>query len=282
MREIALAGWSPYGMGLGADGSVWMTVLEPPGLVRLEPAAVDGAEVTLRALPAKPLLVAVGGDGTVWHTSQDDRIGRDGETWFDLPTGSAPYGIAANSAGGAWFTAPGIDRLGRITAGGEVETVELPVAGAYPAMLTVTADGAVWAALNAAGQLARWAGGVVDIVDLPGGRTMAAPVGIAAQGDRVWFADIAGGSVGLADAAGEVARVTFDDPACRPHAVAAAPDGGCWVTLWGSGQLGRVTAEGSVQLFELPGREPHGLVVAGDEVWVAMESGSVVRVGIGG
>lgn len=76
--------------------------------------------------------------------------------------------------------------------------------------------------------------------------------------------------------------MTFDDPACRPRAVAAAPDGGCWVTLWGSGQLGRVTAEGSVALFELPGREPRGLVVAGDEVWVAMESGAVARVGISG
>jgi streptogramin lyase len=96
MREITLAGWSPYGLAAAPDGSVWMTVLEPSGLARLQPeasGAPGGAEVTLRALPGKPMLVAVGADGTVWHTSQDDRIGRDGEIWFDLPAGAAPYGI---------------------------------------------------------------------------------------------------------------------------------------------------------------------------------------------
>jgi virginiamycin B lyase len=258
--------------------------LEPPGLEPLEPPGWElpeslGGVVTLRELPAKPMLVAVGADGAVWHTSQDGRIGRDGAEWFDLPEGAAPYGIAAAGDGGAFFSAPGIDRLGRISAGGQVEMVDLPIAGSYPAMVTVSADGAAWAALNAAGKLARWHDGVVDIVDIPGGRTPAAPVGIAAWGDRVWFADIAGASVGLADASGEVGRVTFDDPACRPHAVAVSPEGGCWVTLWGSGQLARVFSDGAVKVFDLPGEEPHGLALVGNEVWVAMESGSVVCVG---
>jgi virginiamycin B lyase len=273
MREITLAGWSPYAVSAIPDGPVWLTVLEPPGLARLTP---DGDEATLRPLPAKPMQVAVGPAGEVWHTSQDDRIGRDGETWFELPAGSAPYGIATGRDGTVWFSAPGINRLGRIAAG-VVGTVELPVAGAYPAMVAVTSDGAAWAALNAAGKLARWDGDRLTIVELAAGRTAAAPVGIAAVGDRVWFADIAGASVGLADATGEVNRVTFDDPACRPHAVAAAPDGGCWVTLWGSGELARVRPDGEVELVKLPGAEPHGLAVVGDEVWVAMESGSVVR-----
>jgi virginiamycin B lyase len=278
MREITVPGWSPYALAAAPDGSVWMSVLEPAGLARLEPAAPDGSEVILHALPAKPLLVAAGADGTVWHSSQDDRIGSDGTTWFDLPAGAAPYGIVAADGGGAWFTAPGINRVGRISPGGRVETVEVPLPGAYPAMLTVAEDGAVWAALNAAGALLRWADGVLQIVDVPDGRTAAAPVGIAADGDRVWFADIAGGSVGLAGADGEIERVTFDDPACRPHAVAVAPGGGCWVTLWGSGSLARVAPDHEVSIVELPGREPHGLAVIGDEVWVAMESGAVVRV----
>jgi virginiamycin B lyase len=272
MREITLAGWSPYGMAAGPDGPVWMTVLSPPGLARL---SLDGPEVTLRELPAKPLLVAVGADGTVWHTSQDDRIGRDGESWFALPTGAAPYGIAADQGGGAFFSAPGIDRIGHITASGEITMVEAP---GYAAMVTVGADGAAWVALNAAGKLARWDGrGDVELVDV----TPAAPVGVAAAGERVWFADIAGGGVGLADRGGVVDRVTLGDPGCRPHAVVASPEGGCWVTLWGSGQLARVEVGGSVTLFDLPGEEPHGVALAGGEVWVAMESGSVVRVPAG-
>jgi hypothetical protein len=39
-----------------------------------------------------------------------------------------------------------------------------------------------------------------------------------------------------------------------------------------------VEVGGSVTLFDLPGEEPHGVALAGGEVWVAMESGSVVRV----
>jgi virginiamycin B lyase len=278
MREIPLTGWSPYAIAARPDGPVWLTVLSPAGLARLSP---DGTDVTLLELPAKPMQVAVGADGTVWHTSEDGRIGRAGESWFPLPEGAAPYGIAADRDGGAYFTAPGIDRIGHVTAAGEIQMVPAP---GYAAMVTVADDGAAWVALNAAGQLARWStGGTVDMVDIPPGRTPAAPVGVAAAGERVWFADIAGGSVGLVSAAGPgsgsiVERVEFDDPACRPHAVAAAPDGGCWVTLWGSGQLARVSAGGSVSLFDLPGREPHGLALVGDEVWVAMESGSVVRV----
>jgi virginiamycin B lyase len=269
MREIALPGWSPYSIAAAPDGPVWLTVLEPAGLARLSP---DGTDVTLRELPAKPMLVAVDDGGTVWHTSQDDRIGRDAESWFPLPAGATPYGIAAARDGGAYFSAPGIDRLGHITATGEITTVAAP---GYAAMVAVGDDGAAWVALNAAGQLGRWHGGPLDIVDLPPGRTPAAPVGLAASGDRVWYADIAGGTVGLAGAEGLITRVTFDDPACRPHAVATAPDGGCWVTLWGSGQLARVAADGSVRLHDLPGKEPHGLALVGDEVWVAMESGAV-------
>jgi virginiamycin B lyase len=56
------------------------------------------------------------------------------------------------------------------------------------------------------------------------------------------------------------------------------PDGGCWVTLWASGELARVTGAGEVTLHPLPGEEPHGLVVTGRYVWVAMENGSLVGV----
>jgi virginiamycin B lyase len=275
MREITLSGWTPYAIAASPAGPVWVTVLEPPGLVRLEPA---GGGVTWRELPARPMLVAVAADGTVWHTSQDDRVGRDGESWFSLPAGASPYGIAAAQDGGAFFSAPGIDRIGHISASGEIEMAEAP---GYAAMVAVGDGGTAWVALNAAGKLARWNGGAVDVVDIPPGRTAAAPVGIAAVGDHVWFADIAGGGVGLADATGVAERVTFDDPQCRPHAVAASPDGGCWVTLWGSGQLARVRGDRSVRLLDLPGKEPHGLALVGDEVWVAMESGSVVCVPTG-
>src|SRR4051812_340998 len=151
---------------------------------------------------------------------------------------------------------------------------DLGVPDARAAMLTVDADGRAWAALNGAGALACVSNGTVRIVELPGGGPApAAPVGIAASTEGIWYADIAGGCVGRVGPSGSVEQIRFADPACRPHAVAADAGGGCWVTLWGSGELARVTAGGDVTHHRLPGREPHGLWVEDSRVWVAMESG---------
>jgi virginiamycin B lyase len=274
-------GWAPYALAGDAAGDLWMTLLQPPGLARLD----AGGEVRPEPLPpgdGTPMLLAVAADGALWCTRTDDRlIRRDGDgtaTAIDVPAGSAPYGIAAAPGGGVWFTAPGLDRIGRVTAAGDVVMSGLPVTDARAAMVTVDARGRAWAALNGVGALACVDGGTVRLIELPAGRAPAAPVGVAAAADGVWYADIAGGAVGLVDGSGTVHLHAFADPACRPHAVAADPGGGCWVTLWGSGQLARVTAGGDVTLHDLPGREPHGLWIAGAAVWVAMESGALAAV----
>ncbi|MEU4159153.1 hydrolase [Actinoplanes sp. NPDC026670] len=277
-REVNLPeGWAPYAVAADASVVLCATILDPPGIAR----RLDG-EIRHEPLDGRPMLLAVTPDGALWCTRSDDRLSRwdagGGHTVIDVPAGSAPYGIAAAGDGGVWFTAPGLNRIGRITGTGELTMIDLPVADARAAMITVATDGTAWAALNGAGALARITGGVVEVVELPGGRAPAAPVGVAASPDGVWYADIAGGCVGLVDPSGAVEQITFDDPGCRPHAVAADPDGGCWVTLWGSGQLAYVTTKGDVTLRPLPGREPHGLCVSGTEVWVAMESGSLVAV----
>lgn len=59
------------------------------------------------------------------------------------------------------------------------------------------------------------------------------------------------------------------------------PDGGSWITLWGSGSLVKLDASGIVtQSVELgASSEPHGLALDDDgSVWVALETGSVVHV----
>lgn len=283
-REVALpAGWTPYALAGDALGNLWMTLLAPPGLGRMPVRGDTSAE----ALPrndgdARPMLVTVAADGALWCSRTDDRLSRrdasGDHTVIDLPSGSAPYGIAAGPGGEIWFTAPGLNQIGRLAAAGDLTTFDLPVPDARAAMITVGADGSAWAALNGAGALARVRNGAVELVDLPGGRAPAAPVGVAASAGEIWYADIAGGCVGRVDESGSVRQISFADAACRPHAVAAGADGGCWVTLWGSNQLARVGLDGDIALKDLPGREPHGLWVAGSVVWVAMESGSLVAV----
>ncbi|WP_436534586.1 Vgb family protein [Actinoplanes sp. HUAS TT8] len=266
---------TPYALAQDTAGTLWATILDPPGLARVSPGEFRHEE-----FPARPMLLAAAADGVLWCTRADDRlIRRDAAgtyTVIDLPAGAAPYGIAV--ADDAWFTAPGLNQLGRLTPAGDITWFDLPVPDARAAMITFDAGGRPWAALNGAGALATVHGDKVEIVELPGGRAPAAPVGITASADGVWYADIAGGGVGHVDPSGSVRQHLFDDPACRPHAVAPDPEGGCWATLWGSTELARVTSDGDVTLYPLPGQEPHGLWVTDSTVWVAMESGTVVPV----
>jgi virginiamycin B lyase len=72
--------------------------------------------------------------------------------------GRSPYGIAAGPDGALWFTEWGANRVGRITAGGEVSGVALPTPGAEPHGIAAGPDGALWVALEA-GRIARVAPG---------------------------------------------------------------------------------------------------------------------------
>ncbi|GAA0221281.1 virginiamycin B lyase family protein [Cryptosporangium japonicum] len=269
MSEVVLTG-APYAVTGDADGTVWATILTRPGLAR-----VRHGEVIYETLPDRPMLLTLAPDGALWYTA-GDRLGRRdpaGEhTVTALPAGSAPYGIAAAPDGTIWFTAPGRNQLGCL--GDDLVLLDLPVPDARAAMLTVAPDGTVWAALNGAGALARVRDGSVEVVELPDG---SAPVGVAASASGVWFADIAGGRVGRVDPSGHRHETRFDATS-RPHAVAADGSGGCWVTLWGSGELARIAADGAVTIRALPGTEPHGLWVSPTTVWVAMESGSLVAI----
>ncbi|MEU8242231.1 hydrolase [Actinoplanes missouriensis] len=280
---IAMPGQAPYAVAGDHTGALWVTVLTPPGLARVTPGDPEPVVRHEPLTDARPMLLSVTADA-VWCSRSDDRLARRDLTGtgpgavVDLPAGTAPYGIAATPGGDVWFTAPGTNQIGRLAGGTAITLFDLPIPDARPAMLTVDATGTPWAALNGAACLARIRDDIVEIVKLPEGRTPPAPVGITAGRTGIWYADIAGGSVGRVDPSGEIHPFPFADPACRPHAVAADADGSCWVTLWGSGELAHVTAGGEITLRPLPGEEPHGLWLSETHVWVAMESGALVSV----
>ena len=56
-----------------------------------------------------------------------------------------------------------------------------------------------------------------------------------------------------------------------------------WISLWGSDQVARITADGEVSTIDLiENGEPHGLAIARDgALWVALESGSLWRLPVG-
>jgi virginiamycin B lyase len=106
----------------------------------------------------------------------------------------------------------------------------------------------------------------------------AGPVGISAGPDGVWFTELLANQAGFADRDGAIQE--FALPAdSKPHAVAATPDG-CWITLWAAAALVHIDAKGNIT-ETVPfgdGAEPHGLYADGEEVWVALEQGSVAHI----
>jgi virginiamycin B lyase len=277
---VGAPGAGPYAVAVDASGVAWITLVHAGQVAGLP----RGGEATLHDLgnPAcRPSLLAVGPDGAVWVTrGGDDRIDRidpDGAR-RSFPVTGGPYGIAAGPDGTVWFTAIGADAVGRLAPDGQATLTPVPEAGGMPAMITAGPDGAMWFTLNRAAALGRVdATGEITLHPLPD--PACGPVGIAADGEALWFAEIGAGRVGRLVPGEPPQEFDLPDRAARPHAVAPDGAGGCWVTLWAAGALAHLDAHGTVTaVHDLgEGTEPHGVAVAADgAVLVALETGHVV------
>jgi virginiamycin B lyase len=165
--------------------------------------------------------------------------------------------------------------VGRISLDGEITDVAAP--GGMPSMITAGPDGALWFTLNAANAIGRLEpSGDLTIRAVP--TPAAGPVGIAAtHDDAVWFAAIRADKLGRIPTDDAIQELELPG---KPHAVVADPKGGIWVSLWGSDQVVKVSADGEVVVsIDLPsGSEPHGMAIGRDgALWVALEAGYVWR-----
>jgi virginiamycin B lyase len=55
-----------------------------------------------------------------------------------------PLGITTGPDGAIWFTGPGGNCIGRISADGEVREFPLPSPASFPVAITTGPDGALW------------------------------------------------------------------------------------------------------------------------------------------
>jgi len=208
----------------------WITLLPVLGLIAAAASPLAVVEYQLpreRAFPHDP---AVGSDGIVWYTDQQNSfIGRldpaTGKiTDYATPTpASGPHGIVIAPDGGVWYTANRIGKLGRLDPRtGSIAEYSLP----------------------------------------PDARDPHTPL---IRKGLVWFTVQQGNTYGRFDPRTREAKVwTVPTPRALPYGMVNAPDGSIWVALFGTNKLGRINGEsGELKEITLPqsGARPRRLAV---------------------
>jgi virginiamycin B lyase len=189
-----------------------------------------------------------GGGSVFWVSGQMyDHIARielDGSaTYFEMPKGSLPHGMAYDQQGRLWVTFEGLGQLARIDPDGSVaETLDIAiyakeVKGAFnprPHGLGIGSDGALW------------------------------------------FTGKLSNTIGRVDAARKVQHFVLPTIGTVPIYISAGPDGNMWCTELGSSTIARITPEGVVSEFPIPGNSRPIAIVRGPDgksMWFSEEAG---------
>jgi len=213
--------------------------------------------------------------------SQDHRLSELSVTGFPVPSIYGPGEVTGGSDGGAWFTLPLDDSIGRITSTGSVVTFELPGSQLSPNAITPGSGGSAWFTEEEGGGTGCPGGfegprctrnasvghidasGTITEYPLPSGMY---PSGIAMGADgNLWVTGVAD-----SQARGWIGRMTPSGTVTsfplrlhnQPIDIVAGPDGALWFTEdgivnGGTGAIGRLTTSGSLTEFVLPTSEDH-------------------------
>jgi virginiamycin B lyase len=243
-----------------------------------------------------PTAIDVAADGAVWFSLEfSDAIGvfRNGKI-VRIKKASQnfePLGLAADGAGGAWYTDTPMRAISRISSDGLVQSFPLPTPIVRLGRLALAPDGAVWFADVITAAVTRLQDGIFKRYRLGG--EGATPYGIAIDGSGVVWTTLQGvdklgrispdGQVAVLDAptrnsglgdiavdrsgtvwflelrANKIARLaegsfsefTVPTPAAGLTGLATAPDGSVWFTELSVGRLGRLR-NGQMKEFSLP------------------------------
>lgn len=221
-------GSRPTGLGLGADGNLYLT--ENAGrILKITPQGVI-TDFSTSLAGSAPTAITQGPDGNLWYTaigcsscdpSMPDTIGRispaGAVTDFPIPTHSAvPSAIVTGPDGNLWFTEAGCDacsprfpgsKIGKITPGGVITEYSTPTPQSAPTGIARGSDGNLWFTENAVSQVASISvAGLITEYPVPPSNF--APYGIAAGSDgNIWYAASANNRIGkiVLVAAGTVA-----------------------------------------------------------------------------
>ena len=266
------------------------------------------AEYPMLAKTDIPTALDIGPNGAVWFTIEfSDAIGvfRNGKI-DRLSKGSQnlePLGLAADGAGGAWYTDTPMRAISHISSDGIVQSFPLSIPIVRLGRLAVAPDGAVWFGDITTASVTRLKDGAFIRHDV--GSLGATPFGIAIdtsgtawttlQGSdqlgwvsidrQVTALDVPTRNSGLGDisvdltgavwflelrankigrfAEGRFTEFVLPTSSAGLTALAAAPDGAVWFTELSVGKLGRLR-DGKVVEFRLPRAESRPFSIAVD------------------
>lgn len=206
--------------------------------------------------------------GTVfWVSGQNyDHIARvemDGTaSYFPMPAGSLPHGMAFDHDGQLWVTFEGLGQLARIDPEGWVaETIDvcmyaLGVTGPFntrPHGLGIGSDGALWFTgklSNTVGRVDPVARQVQHFV-LP--MIGAVPIYISAgPNGNMWCTELGGSGIARITPQGVVTEFAIPTANSRPIAIIPGPDGAMWFSEEAGGKIGRIDMMGTITEFPVP------------------------------
>jgi virginiamycin B lyase len=231
------------GLDVDADGGVWFTDGPARAVARL---AADGS---IRSFPLTTSIarlgrLAVGPDGAVWFadatTASVTRL-KDGvfTRHVSRSAGAVPWGVAVEPAGTVWATLPGVNRLARIMADGQVTEFDVPTRGSGLGDVAVDGRGAVWFLEQQANKIGRFADGRFTEFAIATPSPGLTALAVAPDG-AVWFTQLRSGRLGrLHD--GRVTEFRLPRPGARPFGVAVDRANNVWYTDLG-GWLGMLRA----------------------------------------
>jgi virginiamycin B lyase len=227
-----------------------------------------------RAFPHDP---AVGSDGIVWYTDQQNSfIGRlDPATGkiTDYPTptpASGPHGIVVAPDGGVWYTAQRIAKLGRLDPKTlRIEEYALPAAARDPHTPLIR-KGIVWFTVQQSNVYGRFDPRTHEskVWTVPTNRAL--PYGMVNAPDgSIWVALFGTNKLGRIDAeTGDLREITLPESGARPRRLVVDETGMVWYSDFARGYLGSYNPKsGAFKEWPSPGgagSAPYGIAIAPD------------------
>jgi virginiamycin B lyase len=272
-------GGRPYAVIVGPDGAVWFTEQECASGIGLLSKSGQWQHYPITGnCESQPLAITRGPDGNFWFAdvwSGYGSITPEGViTNFKTSSASYPVGITTGPDGNLWLaasTAQSTAFVAKIAPDGN-EITEFPLPhGQTPRGIVAGPDGAMWfteslgiGRMTTAGELTEF--------PLPNDNGSGMPYQIAVGPDRnLWFVEETSGDgrIGRLTPAGQLTE--FATPGMVGlQWITAGRDNAMWFTAWQSRSIGRISLDGAVWSYPVPGSgsNPIGITVGPDgKIW---------------